>query len=440
MRIGHRTKFGFWSKAAIALSSCSLLIGSLPTTVWAQAPGRSLASVPADERRSQIVDVIGETPVQGNAATARSETERMRLRDLAANEAKAIAIKKVADSLGPDASLLPRSGKAHEDAILVSIQELPMDAGVFRVAARVEVRLFPNTVIGLNKNGEQPFNVTISAPKTEYFDGEEIIVTVKGNRDFYGKITYQDANGNIVQVLPNKFRSDNLFKANTEYKIPGSGDKFKLKVTAPYGRERFTVYSSVKPLGAVPGEEALDRNTGLSKLPGNQQSIGSKTRGLQVIENQLAQNPADFYEATFELVTYAPPAAKPQAVDKPQASAKPAPEVKREDTKKQPAPAQSPAPKPWERVTNSTGLDPRLPQECSKRLGRDLLSSINAIKAVSRSDLEVVDIANLHTSAIGDIGIVCTAVLVLSNGEKVPAEIRLYISSLGNVMMEVRLT
>lgn len=437
MRIGHRTKFGFWSTAAIALSSCSLLIGSLPTTVWAQAPGRSLASVPADERRSQIVDVIGETPVQGNAATARSETERMRLRDLAANEAKAIAIKKVADSLGPDASLLPRSGKAHEDAILVSIQELPMDAGVFRVAARVEVRLFPNTVIGLNKNGEQPLNVTISAPKAEYYDGEEIVVTVKGNLDFYGKITYQDANGNIVQVLPNKFRSDNLFKANTEYKIPSDGDKFKLKVTVPYGRERFTVYSSVKPLGTVPGEDARDGNTGISALPGNRESVASKTRGLQVVENQLSEKSAEFYEATLELVTYASAAAKPPVVEKPkpEVSAPPPPPA---DAQRQVSKSLPPSPKPKDRPAPSSGLDPRLPQECSKRLGRDLVSSINAMKAVARSDQEVVDIAIIYTAAIGDIGIVCSALLVLNTGEKVQTEVRLYISSLGNVMMEVR--
>ncbi len=130
------------------------------------------------------------------------------------------------------------------------------------------------------KDPNGPLTVAIWTDAAEYKQGETMVVRLQGNKDFYAKITYQDADGQIIQILPNKFRDSARFKGGEELKIPDTGDRFQMKVTGPYGKERFTVYASNEPIPPIETKPA-DPTTGVLQSD-NREAITKRTRGLSI--------------------------------------------------------------------------------------------------------------------------------------------------------------
>jgi hypothetical protein len=56
-------------------------------------------------------------------------------------------------------------------------------------------------------------NVRVWTEKRAYRSGERVTVYMQGNRDFYARVVDITSTGDIVQLLPNRFRQQNLFKA-----------------------------------------------------------------------------------------------------------------------------------------------------------------------------------------------------------------------------------
>ncbi|MDO9288148.1 MAG: DUF4384 domain-containing protein, partial [Thermodesulfovibrionales bacterium] len=82
-----------------------------------------------------------------------------------------------------------------------------------------------------------PLSVNVWTDKKEYKSGEKIKVYIKGNKPFYARVVYKDAGDNMVQLLPNPYRSDNYFNGGVVYEIPSGNDKFELDVSPPFGKE-----------------------------------------------------------------------------------------------------------------------------------------------------------------------------------------------------------
>jgi hypothetical protein len=152
-----------------------------------------------------------------------------------------------------------------------------------------------------------PLTVQVWTSKKTYRNGETIEIFVKGNRDFYARIVNIAASGDIVQLLPNAYRSINRFEGQREYKIPDAGDRFTLKVSPPYGEDQIVVYASEAPLGQVDMERA---GQGLGMYRGSRESLGIRTRGISIAghgstDSASAVSPAgaEFYEASWRLET-----------------------------------------------------------------------------------------------------------------------------------------
>ncbi|MDD4953001.1 MAG: DUF4384 domain-containing protein, partial [Desulfovibrionaceae bacterium] len=96
-----------------------------------------------------------------------------------------------------------------------------------------------------------PLSVKVWTDKKEYRQGEKIFISLQGNRDFYGKIVYLTASGEVIQLLPNDLRTLNFFKSGRVYRIPDTGAAFNLEVTPPFGSEQIVVYASESPLAKV---------------------------------------------------------------------------------------------------------------------------------------------------------------------------------------------
>ena len=172
------------------------------------------------------------------------------------------------------------------------------------VKAEVEYELKPKgqqATQGHVMDKDAPLTVRVWTSKKQYRDGENIVISIQGNRDFYARIVDITSDGNIVQLLPNDYRRVDFFKAGKVYKIPDQGDHFDLKVTAPYGEDQIVVYASEVPVGQVTMQPV---GQGLSRYRGSRKSLATMTRGINVVPGASGSiSGAEFYEATWTFTT-----------------------------------------------------------------------------------------------------------------------------------------
>ena len=147
-----------------------------------------------------------------------------------------------------------------------------------------------------------PLTVKVWTPKKTYTEGESIKIYIQGNRDFYARIVDITSSGEIIQLLPNDFRRTYFFEREKVYKIPDKGDKFDLKVTAPFGQDSIVVYASDVQLGELRGMQYMGQ--GLRSFNGSRQAFATQTRGIKVKSVEKASVPAaEFYEAVWTITT-----------------------------------------------------------------------------------------------------------------------------------------
>jgi hypothetical protein len=150
-------------------------------------------------------------------------------------------------------------------------------------------------------NPDAPLTVQVWTAKKVFQPGEDVIVYMKGNRDFYARIVDITTDGNIVQLLPNRFRSDSFFKGGQLYKVPDGDDQFSLQVSPPYGNDHIIVYASDNPLGEVDLEGTAG---GLGLFRGSAKNLALQTRGIAVVGSKKEETAgAEFYERTWSFTT-----------------------------------------------------------------------------------------------------------------------------------------
>ena len=186
------------------------------------------------------------------------------------------------------------------------------------IKAEVEYVLKPKVqqaVKDIVRDKKAPLTVKVWTSKKHYKAGENIEIYIQGNKDFYARIIDIMSGGDIVQLLPNEFRTNDFFQAGKIYKIPDKGDFFDLEVTAPYGEDQIVVYASEVPLGKVKMESI---GQGLGRYRGSRKALATMTRGVSVVsafegsspetipistDMQTNASAAEFYEATWSLTT-----------------------------------------------------------------------------------------------------------------------------------------
>jgi len=159
---------------------------------------------------------------------------------------------------------------------------------------------------GVLAGNHGPLTVRVWTSQKTYRQGEAIEIFLQGNHSFYARIVDITAAGDIIQLLPNAYRSINRFEAGKVYKIPDEGDRFSLEVSPPYGVDQIVVYASEAPLGEVDMESV---GQGLGKYRGSRESFSIRTRGITVSATGPSSAPgpapagAEFYEAVWNLET-----------------------------------------------------------------------------------------------------------------------------------------
>ena len=153
---------------------------------------------------------------------------------------------------------------------------------------------------------EPPLEVKIRTEKKTYHAGENIKIFLEGNKDFYARVVYRDAAGNLVQLLPNQYRQAQRFIAGRTYAIPNDKDAFDLEVGPPFGAENVLVFASTVPLPEMAGD---DIGRGLTLLRGGLSELQTRMRGVTAVpregENAEGQENVEreFHEAASDLRT-----------------------------------------------------------------------------------------------------------------------------------------
>lgn len=146
-----------------------------------------------------------------------------------------------------------------------------------------------------------PLTVRVWTERKQYDKGENITVYVQGNRSFFARIVNINASGEIIQLIPNDYRTVNFFEGGKVFRIPDEKDRFQLKVSPPYGEDQIVVYASEAPLGEVATEPI---GQGLRLYRGGEKELALKTRGIQVVGKSTGANAAsEFYETSWTVRT-----------------------------------------------------------------------------------------------------------------------------------------
>lgn len=136
--------------------------------------------------------------------------------------------------------------------------------------------------------------------KTEFKEGENISLFMKGNKPYFARVVYVQTDGTQVQILPNPYRKDNYFEGGTVYILPSGKDRYELTVNPPFGSEKIVVYASTAELGDVKSEA----NESVYVLGGDAEETGVKTRGIKITKKEgKSSKAAEFIESVLDIIT-----------------------------------------------------------------------------------------------------------------------------------------
>lgn len=137
------------------------------------------------------------------------------------------------------------------------------------------------------ENPNATFAITVDVDRADrrYQIGDLVVLRIRSERDCYVTLFDVGTSGNVTVLLPNRYRSDNLIKADKLVSFPGSGDGFNYQVTGPEGLERIVVVGATSPLNLVAEDLAQyesARSVFMTAPPDNARPLMQRARDVLV--------------------------------------------------------------------------------------------------------------------------------------------------------------
>jgi hypothetical protein len=244
---------------------------------------------------------------------SRKQTEQQAMADVKRNAADKVLTYIKSETRVKDFQLEKDIIDAYANASIHVIEELEKgwykDASTgdcYRIKIKADVTPDEKTMKKIAKeksiadDPSAPLNVQVWTGKKDYKQGEKIKIYLKGNKPFYARLLYRDAGGNIVQLLPNPFRTENYFNGGVIYELPSGNDRFDLEVSPPFGSENIILYTSTVQLGDL----RLEARGDVYQVRTKAQDIGINTRGVKVSQaGENKANAAEFFEESTAIQT-----------------------------------------------------------------------------------------------------------------------------------------
>ncbi len=95
--------------------------------------------------------------------------------------------------------------------------------------------------------GNETFKVKVWTNKHEYQIGDNIVFSVKADRDSYLTLFDIATGGDVTVIFPNAFHRDNFIKAGVTYQIPAPNYGFQFDIQGPSGLERVKAIATATP-------------------------------------------------------------------------------------------------------------------------------------------------------------------------------------------------
>jgi len=305
-----------WIRYSIGLAVLISIWSVVPAYAQDTESTRGIYAVPDEEKRSVIQEADGYAYLGGDITVNQAKAQA--LADAKRNAAEAVLTHIQSNTKVENFEVQYDVILSKAEAAIRVIEQ--KDEGIVdntRYHVWIKAEVFydlaskaekPDMPLLMDKNA--PLTVKIWTEKKRYKKGERIIIHMRGNKDYFARIVDKTSTGDLIQLLPNRYRQSNHFKGGVLYTIPGEGDRFQLEVGEPYGTDRILVYASEAPLAEVP-MRALG-GSGLQAFEGGEDELSQRVRGISVIpgNGKPANEPAAaeasgtvFYEAAWEVWT-----------------------------------------------------------------------------------------------------------------------------------------
>ncbi len=177
----------------------------------------------------------------------------------------------------------------------------------FRLRVKAEVipdrQSMEKIAQGQNAAGDPsaPLRVQVWTDKREYKEKDKIRIYIRGNKPFFARVLFKGVKGDLLQLLPNPYRTDHYFNGGMIYEIPAGNDRFDLEVTPPLGEEGIIVYAGTNPLGDID----LKSSGAVYEVKTQAKDIGSKSRTVKVKlkEGGSGSGASEFFEGMVTIRT-----------------------------------------------------------------------------------------------------------------------------------------
>ena len=89
--------------------------------------------------------------------------------------------------------------------------------------------------------------------KQKFKAGDKIAFLVSLDNDAHLLMIYEDANHNLIQIIPNTYRKKSLYKKGLFIAVPDRKEPFEFLVNSPFGKEKLWVFASSKQFPVLSG-------------------------------------------------------------------------------------------------------------------------------------------------------------------------------------------
>jgi hypothetical protein len=160
---------------------------------------------------------------------------------------------------------------ADADVSVLSTKFAPVVNNEYRAEIEAEVKINDNPqkdeVKEIEVYQEEGLKVFISTPKDNYHEGEKMSFKLYSTKDAYIRVKYKSVDGEVLQLIPNKFHKENFVKAYEEIELPQDlGKNYNFEVIEPFGEELLIVEACEKAFKVQLEDNTLD---GKIKIVGN---------------------------------------------------------------------------------------------------------------------------------------------------------------------------
>jgi len=154
--------------------------------------------------------------------------------------------------------------------------------------------------VGTPRPGSLQVLVSADRPDATYAVGETVRLTLTSNEDAYVTVFDIGPTGQVTQLFPNQYQTNNRVLANRSIEIAGGATGARITAAGPAGAELIKVIASSKPVTVVSETQLTEARGIFRSVEGG---VPTVVNDLQVVADQAAQNDAKIVFSNFTLHT-----------------------------------------------------------------------------------------------------------------------------------------